>query len=97
MSLLLRESAFADYRCDRPTSLGMHVESRCKIPKMCGPSDSWTFDDRTVLAASFSKARLAVTKGAQWEAALLDDRCLGVVIDVEGDWDLPRGDPQDHG
>ena len=31
---------FADYRRDRPSSLGMHVESRCKILKMCGPRDS---------------------------------------------------------
>merc|ERR1712165_280940 len=40
VSLLLRESAFADFRCDRPTSLGMNVDSLAKILKMCGPSDS---------------------------------------------------------
>merc|ERR1711933_181667 len=32
--------AFADYKCDRPTSLGMNVDSLAKILKMCGPSDS---------------------------------------------------------
>merc|ERR1711879_1089639 len=40
VSLLLRESAFEDFRCDRPTSLGMNVDSLAKIFKMCGPSDS---------------------------------------------------------
>merc|ERR1711939_405819 len=40
VSLLLRESAFADFKCDRPTSLGMNVESLGKIFKMCGPNDS---------------------------------------------------------
>jgi len=40
VSLLLRESAFEDFKCDRPTSLGMNIESLAKIFKMCGPSDS---------------------------------------------------------
>merc|ERR1711998_688788 len=40
VSLLLRESAFADFKCDRPTSLGMNVDSLGKIFKMCGPYDS---------------------------------------------------------
>eukprot|EP00927_Polykrikos_kofoidii_P001643 TRINITY_DN10626_c0_g5_i1.p1 TRINITY_DN10626_c0_g5~~TRINITY_DN10626_c0_g5_i1.p1 ORF type:complete len:279 (-),score=59.26 TRINITY_DN10626_c0_g5_i1:98-817(-) len=40
VSLLLRESAFADFKCDRPVSLGMNVDSLAKIFKMCGPSDS---------------------------------------------------------
>jgi len=40
VSLMLRESAFADFKCDRPTSLGMNVDSLSKIFKICGPSDS---------------------------------------------------------
>merc|ERR1711939_1264906 len=40
VSLLLRESAFSDFKCDRATSLGMNVESLSKIFKMCGPNDS---------------------------------------------------------
>merc|ERR1719321_789080 len=40
VSLILRESAFSDFKCDRPTSLGMNIESLAKIFKMCGPSDS---------------------------------------------------------
>merc|ERR1712076_281338 len=40
VSLLLRESAFTDFKCDRATSLGMNVESLAKIFKMCGPNDS---------------------------------------------------------
>merc|ERR1712224_1146711 len=40
VSLMLRESAFADFKCDRATSLGMNVDSLSKIFKMCGPTDS---------------------------------------------------------
>merc|ERR1719157_294464 len=40
VSLLLRESAFAEFKCDRPTSLGMNVDSLSKILKMCGQNDS---------------------------------------------------------
>merc|ERR1711897_81435 len=40
VSLLLRESAFSDFKCERPTSLGMNVDSLAKILKMCGTSDS---------------------------------------------------------
>jgi len=40
VSLLLRESAFSDFKCDRATSLGMNVDSLGKILKMCGPNDS---------------------------------------------------------
>merc|ERR1712226_1143787 len=40
VSLLLRESAFEDFKCDRPTSLGMNIDSLSKIFKMCGPNDS---------------------------------------------------------
>merc|ERR1711975_187886 len=52
VSLLLRESAFSDFKCDRPTSLGMNVDSLGKIFKMCGPNDSlklrWQNDADTV-------------------------------------------------
>merc|ERR1711979_59167 len=52
VSLMLRESAFADFKCDRPTSLGMNIESLAKIFKMCGPNDSlklkWQNDADTV-------------------------------------------------
>merc|ERR1712203_1016610 len=40
VSLLLRESAFSEFKCERPTSLGMNVDSLAKILKMCGPSDA---------------------------------------------------------
>jgi len=40
VSLLLRESAFSDFKCERPTSLGMNVDSLAKILKMCSPNDS---------------------------------------------------------
>merc|ERR1712193_445928 len=51
-SLLLRESAFSEFKCDRATSLGMNVDSLGKIFKMCGPTDSlklrWQNDADTV-------------------------------------------------
>merc|ERR1712056_90090 len=40
VSPLLRECAFADFKCDRPTSLGMNVDSLSKVFKICGPNDS---------------------------------------------------------
>merc|ERR1712019_15014 len=40
VSLLLRESAFSEFKCERPTSLGMNVDSLSKILKMCGGNDS---------------------------------------------------------
>merc|ERR1712203_1220941 len=42
----------AEFKCDRPTSLGMNVDSLAKILKMSGPSDSlklrWQSDADTV-------------------------------------------------
>ena len=40
VSLLLRESAFAEFKCDRPAFLGVHIDSLGKVFKMCGGSDS---------------------------------------------------------
>jgi len=40
VSLLLREKAFSEFKCERPTSLGMNVDSLAKILKMCGPNDA---------------------------------------------------------
>lgn len=40
VSVLLRECAFAEYKCDRPLSLGVNLESLGKIVKMSGGSDS---------------------------------------------------------
>merc|ERR1711904_712559 len=40
VSLLLREAAFQDFKCDRAVSLGMNVDSLGKILRMCGASDS---------------------------------------------------------
>merc|ERR1712061_474021 len=52
VSLMLRESAFADFKCDRPASLGMNADSLAKILKMCGTNDSlrlrWQNDADTV-------------------------------------------------
>merc|ERR1719408_1010192 len=40
VGLMLRESAFMEYKCDRATSLGINIESLSKVFKLCGPSDS---------------------------------------------------------
>merc|ERR1712076_349020 len=50
--LFLKESAFAEFKRERPTSLGMNVDSLAKILKMCSPNDSlklrWQNDADTV-------------------------------------------------
>merc|ERR1712118_600843 len=46
VSLILREKAFLDYKCDRSTTLGMNMEAVSKVMKMCNPTD--------VLKLSFS-------------------------------------------
>jgi len=40
VGLMFRESAFSEFKCDRPVSLGMNIESLAKVFKMCGPNDS---------------------------------------------------------
>lgn len=40
VSLLLRKCAFADFKCDRPMSLGMHVDSLSRVFQNCGPNHS---------------------------------------------------------
>merc|ERR1719476_523346 len=40
VSLMLREAAFSEFKCDRAASLGMNVDSLGKIFKMCGSGDS---------------------------------------------------------
>ena len=51
VSLVLRGSAFADFKCDRLMSLGMNVGSVGKMMKRCGPNDSlkisWQHDSDT--------------------------------------------------
>jgi len=39
VSLILREKAFQDYKCDRATTLGMNMEAVSKVMKMCNPTD----------------------------------------------------------
>merc|ERR1712159_816999 len=40
VALMLRETAFSEFKCDRPVSLGMNVEALTKVFRMCGPNDS---------------------------------------------------------
>jgi proliferating cell nuclear antigen len=40
VSLVLRETAFQDFKCDRPVSLGMNVDALSKVLKMCGEKDT---------------------------------------------------------
>jgi proliferating cell nuclear antigen len=40
VALMFRESAFSEFKCDRPASLGMNIDSLAKVFKMCGPNDS---------------------------------------------------------
>jgi len=38
--LMMRESAFTEYQCDEPLTLGLNVEAFAKVLKMCGSNDS---------------------------------------------------------
>ena len=53
LSLLLRVSAFSEFKCDRAISLGMNVDSLVKVFKTCGPDDSlkvsWQDNDNAVI------------------------------------------------
>merc|ERR1711904_175729 len=40
VALVLRETAFQDFMCDRPNSLGMNVDALTKVLKMCGDKDT---------------------------------------------------------
>lgn len=40
VSLLLRESAFEEFKCSGVTSLGLNVDALAKVFKMCGPTDT---------------------------------------------------------
>merc|ERR1711957_757452 len=57
VSLMLRESAFSEFKCDRSTSLGMNVDSLSKILKICGPHDSLKFDMPTMQTQSIFSVR----------------------------------------
>jgi DNA polymerase III sliding clamp (beta) subunit (PCNA family) len=52
VSLVLRASAFSQFKCDRPTSLGVNVELLSEILKGCSPQDTlkiqWRADLDTV-------------------------------------------------
>jgi proliferating cell nuclear antigen len=39
VSLILKEKAFQDYKCDRATTLGMNMDAVSKVMKMCNPTD----------------------------------------------------------
>ena len=48
VALMFRESAFSEFKCDRPASLGMNIDSLAKVFKMCGPNDSLKLNGRTM-------------------------------------------------
>jgi len=37
--LMMRESAFEEFECDKPFTMGVNVESLFKVLRMCGPTD----------------------------------------------------------
>lgn len=64
VSLLLRSSEFAEYRCDRPQTLGISISSLAKILKLAGNEDAISLkaeDDATVLTLIFeaSESRMS--------------------------------------
>eukprot|EP00929_Paragymnodinium_shiwhaense_P008506 TRINITY_DN112468_c0_g1_i1.p1 TRINITY_DN112468_c0_g1~~TRINITY_DN112468_c0_g1_i1.p1 ORF type:complete len:296 (+),score=50.42 TRINITY_DN112468_c0_g1_i1:111-890(+) len=40
VSLFLRKSAFSDFKCDQPTSLGLNMDAFARVLRVCGPNDS---------------------------------------------------------
>merc|ERR1711975_110024 len=58
VSLLLRECAFADFKCDRPTSLGMNVDSLSKVFKIC--RDLKEFGETMQMSASKEGIKFSV-------------------------------------
>ena len=42
VQLTVEDSSFTDFRCDRPASLGMNMDSLTKILSAMSPIDSWS-------------------------------------------------------
>lgn len=81
VALLLKETAFDTYRCDRAMSLGVNVESVVRIFKTCGNDDVVTLrkeDDSDTLLFSFENA--AMERYSAFELKLIDIECehLGI-------------------
>jgi len=73
VSLVLRETAFQDYKSDRSTSLGMNVEALAKVLKMCGEKDSLTIRaDNGADHVSFQTESNAEDKIAQFDLKLIE-------------------------
>ena len=60
VSLLLRESAFSEFKCDRPTSLGMNVDLLAKTLKCAVYVTRAIFDGEAMLTLGASNARVAM-------------------------------------
>merc|ERR1719343_1613114 len=95
VSLLLRESAFADFKCDRPTSLGMNVDCLAKILKMCGPTDSlklrWQSGADTVSFQCESEGDADRERAHGDPRAALQGHCEAAVGRVPEDLPGPEG------
>jgi len=81
VAMLLKESAFGMYRCDRSSSVGVDVEQVVKIFKTCGNDDAVTIrkeDDSDTLLFSFENAEQE--RYSSFELKLIDIDCehLGI-------------------
>jgi proliferating cell nuclear antigen len=81
VAMLLKESAFEMYRCDRPCSVGVNVESVVRIFKTCGNEDTVVIkkeEDSDTLLFSFENP--AQERYSSFELKLIDIDCehLGI-------------------
>lgn len=67
VSLLITQDGFEQYRCDRPMTLGLNLESLGKILKCAGNEDSLTLraddgGDRLTFIFEYKSTLVAMTK-----------------------------------
>eukprot|EP00746_Dinoflagellata_sp_MGD_P125401 gnl/MRDRNA2_/MRDRNA2_60157_c0_seq1.p1 gnl/MRDRNA2_/MRDRNA2_60157_c0~~gnl/MRDRNA2_/MRDRNA2_60157_c0_seq1.p1 ORF type:complete len:260 (-),score=67.07 gnl/MRDRNA2_/MRDRNA2_60157_c0_seq1:215-994(-) len=73
VALVLRETAFQDFKCDRPISLGMNVDALAKVLKMCGEKDSLKVrSDNGADHVSFQTESSSEDKIAEFDLKLME-------------------------
>jgi proliferating cell nuclear antigen len=80
VSLILRSSEFAEYRCDRPQTIGVSVSSLAKILKLAGNDDSVSLkaeDEASVLTLIFEASQSRMSEFSL-NLIVIDSEHLGV-------------------
>eukprot|EP00359_Climacostomum_virens_P004744 CAMPEP_0204908362 /NCGR_PEP_ID=MMETSP1397-20131031/7322_1 /ASSEMBLY_ACC=CAM_ASM_000891 /TAXON_ID=49980 /ORGANISM="Climacostomum Climacostomum virens, Strain Stock W-24" /LENGTH=209 /DNA_ID=CAMNT_0052077847 /DNA_START=35 /DNA_END=661 /DNA_ORIENTATION=- len=80
VSLILRSSEFAEYRCDRPQTLGISIGSLAKILKLAGNDDAISLkaeDEASVLTLIFEASESRMSEFSL-NLLMFDSEHLGV-------------------